>query len=141
MSSPGGGEPARPALRVSVSAIVNPSEMLDRVRAAVLRIFPSAAMRVDAHPADRLIIRAEAASLDRFAETIAQARIRDAARAVMIRGMPRGDERRTRFFLNKQAALGGRVNFADEAAILGPIVVEVEGEGLMDKIDEMTLHD
>ncbi|HLF06270.1 MAG TPA: hypothetical protein VI893_03720, partial [Thermoplasmata archaeon] len=82
-----------------------------------------------------------APTLDRFAEIIAQSRIRDAARAVMVRGIPRDDDSRCRFFINKQAALTGRVNFVAETAVLGAISVELKGAGVRAKIDEMTLHD
>lgn len=133
--------PAGP-LRIGVSAIVSPSEVGARVRDAVLRIFPGAGLETRPHhPAGWSLVEGEAPSLDRFAEIIAQTRIRDAARAVMLRGARGGDGTRTRFFLSKQAALGGRVNFAEEGVLLGPIIVEVEGEGLTAKIDEITTRD
>jgi len=133
--------PADP-LEIRISATVNPSEAEARVRRGMLRIFPDATLetRPDS-PGGRIVIEGVAPTLDRFAEIIAQSRIRDAARAVMVRGIPRDDDTRCRFFINKQAAFVGRLNFVPETAVLGPITVELIGAGVMAKIDEMTVHD
>jgi predicted RNA binding protein with dsRBD fold (UPF0201 family) len=121
---------------------VNPSENESKIRQAILEVFPDAVL--GSGPADRegrVEVRGGAVSLDRFAEILARTRIRDAARASLLRGMERGTGLRTSVFINKQAALAGRVNFTDEDVILGPITIEISGPGLREKIDEITLHD
>jgi hypothetical protein len=138
----GGVAPAWDGIEIQVSAAVNPSEVEGRVREAILKLFPGAQLRSeDDGPSGRLRISGRVASLDHFAETIARSRIRDAARATMLRGTKGREEGSSLFHLNKQAALDGKVNFVDAAAILGPIVVEIRGPGLMAAIDRLTVHE
>ena len=112
--------------RVRVSVPVRPTEDVNKVRRALLNVFPD--LRIDA---SEDALRGTTESLDRLRELIRKLRIRDTARRVLLRGRE-GD--RTRFALSKQAAFSGRVSFAADSP-LGDIAVEIDSNRLEDVID------
>ena len=112
--------------RVRVSVPVRPTEDVNKVRRALLNVFPD--LRIDA---SEDALRGTTESLDRLRELIRKLKIRDTARRVLLRGRE-GD--RTRFDLSKQAAFSGRVSFAADSP-LGDIAVEIESDRLEDVID------
>ena len=114
---------------VSISCPVNPSEDPEKVRSAILSIFPNAVLELGE---DGFTGTAE--NLDAFGKRIRSQRILDAARAVLIMNM-RGD--RTRMSLNKQVATVGKVSFADRNPVLGAIEVTIEDTGLVALIDRL----
>lgn len=113
---------------VRIISQVNPSEDPDKVRTAILNIFPDASVETDGGYA-----RGETQSLDNFGSMIRRQKILDTARSVLFKGRS-GD--RTRFLLNKQVAFTGKISFCDKSQVLGPIEVTVtdpEIEALIDK--------
>lgn len=110
-------------LRVTVEAPVRPSEDAEKVKKAMLNIFPD--LRFE-QAEDRLIGRTDNAGL--FASHLKRQRIRDAARGMMMRG--RRGQNRTVFLVNKQAAYVGKVSFSENESPLGDIVVTFEDEAL-----------
>ena len=107
---------------VRISCPVNPSEDEEKVRSAVLSIFPDAELSLNDG-------RLEGeATLDRFSKAIRRQKILDATRAVMIMNS-RGNT--TRLSLNKQVATVGKVSFADKRPVLGAIEVTIEDDDLM----------
>ena len=113
---------------VRISCPVNPSEDEEKVRSAVLSIFPDAELVLNDG-------RLEGeATLDRFSKAIRRQKILDATRAVMIMNS-RGNT--TRLSLNKQVATGGKVSFADKRPVLGAIEVTIEDDDLMALIDRV----
>ncbi len=115
---------------IGISCPVNPSEDPEKVRAAILSIFPDAELEQDEGG-----FRGSAPGLDRFSQLIRRQKILDATRATLIAGV-RGD--RTRMMLNKQVATVGKVSFADKRPVLGAIEVTVEDEDLMGLIDRVS---
>ncbi len=121
-------------VEVRISCKVNPSEDPEKVRAAVLSIFPDAELELGEDG-----FSGRAGSLDAFGRRIRSQRILDAARSVLLRNL-RGD--RTSMSLNKQVATVGKVSFADRNPVLGAIEVTVEGEDLeayIDRVAPMTV--
>ena len=113
---------------VRISCPVNPSEDEEKVRSAVLSIFPDAELSLNDG-------RLEGeATLDRFSKAIRRQKILDATRAVMIMNS-RGNT--TRLSLNKQVATVGKVAFADKRPVLGAIEVTIEDDDLMALIDRV----
>ena len=113
---------------VRISCPVNPSEDEEKVRSAVLSIFPDAELSLNDG-------RLEGeATLDRFSKAIRRQKILDATRAVMIMNA-RGNT--TRLSLNKQVATVGKVSFADKRPVLGAIEVTIEDDDLMALIDRV----
>ena len=113
---------------VRISCPVNPSEDEEKVRSAVLSIFPDAELSLNDG-------RLEGeATLDRFSKAIRSQKILDATRAVMIMNS-RGNT--TRLSLNKQVATVGKVSFADKRPVLGAIEVTIEDDDLMALIDRV----
>jgi len=110
-----------PPMIFAIQVEVHPTEDPERVRAAVLALFPDAAEE----PARPGTVRFSARDPSALAEKLARQRIRDTARAVFLRSLRSG---RIRFLLNKQAALAGRVNFPEPGAPLGDLEVEVATE-------------
>ena len=113
---------------VRISCPVNPSEDEEKVRSAVLSIFPDAELSLNDG-------RLEGeATLDRFSKAIRRQKILDATRAVMIMNS-RGNT--PRLSLNKQVATVGKVSFADKRPVLGAIEVTIEDDDLMALIDRV----
>jgi predicted RNA binding protein with dsRBD fold (UPF0201 family) len=108
--------------KISISCPVFPSEDPERVRQAVLNIFPDAVFDTEGD-----IITSGSAGTEHFGSRIRMQRILDTARSVMIKGM-RGN--RTSFRLNKQAAYAGKISFIEGKAVLGTIDVSIEAEDL-----------
>ncbi|HUT27865.1 MAG TPA: RNA-binding domain-containing protein [Methanomassiliicoccales archaeon] len=92
-----------------------PTEDPEKVRKALLNLFPAAEMTTQG---DEMIGRTE--DLSRFKELIRNHRILDSTRAVMLRGVSEGT---IIFQLNKQAAYVGKISFAEGRSPLGPITV------------------
>ena len=113
---------------VRISCPVNPSEDEEKVRSAVLSIFPDAELSLNDG-------RLEGeATLDRFSKAIRRQKILDATRVVMIMNS-RGNT--THLSLNKQVATVGKVSFADKRPVLGAIEVTIEDDDLMALIDRV----
>jgi hypothetical protein len=113
---------------VTVRCPVNPSEDEEKVRKAVLSIFPDAELSLE----DGML--SGAATLDRFHRIIRNQRILDATRSVLLRNM-RGNT--TWLNLNKQVATLGKVSFADRNPVLGAIEVTIRDDDLEALIDRL----
>ena len=111
---------------VTVSCAVFPSESPEKVRRAVLNIFPDAVIEM----IDNTINAT--ASMEHFGEQIRRQKILDTARSVLIKG--RNGER-SRFNLNKQAAYAGKISFTEERTVLGTIKVTLEAEDITSFIE------
>ena len=114
--------------RVRVEATANPTESVAKVKAACLNVFPDLTFT---HDGTALV--GNGSDLRRFRELIRYERIRDSARAVLIR-QRHGNA--TSFSLSKQAAYVGRLNFASGAP-LGDLAVTIEDEDLDALIDDV----
>jgi len=120
---------------VTVSCPVYPSEDPDKVRNALLGIFPTGDFVLENG------VMAGPADLDTFSSLIRRQRILDTTRSQMLRGIGRS-RRKTRFSLNKQVATVGKVSFVEYRIALGTIEVTVEDddiEGLIDRIAPVTV--
>ncbi|RLI86541.1 MAG: hypothetical protein DRP01_04000 [Archaeoglobales archaeon] len=109
-------------VEIEIETTVNPTEDLDKVILSVRNIFPDAEIQIEGEK-----IRAKAWELKKFRDLLRRQRILDTARTELIRGRC---ENETVVFLNKQAAYVGRLNFADEDAILSPIKVRFKLFGI-----------
>ena len=119
---------------IEIFCPVFPSEDPEKVRTAILKVFPDAELETGEDE-----IKGRTDNLDRFSKQIRKQKILDTTRSVMIHGK-RGD--RTRFFLNKQVAFVGKVSFCEERTILGTIKVVVTDEdidGLIDRVAPITV--
>jgi hypothetical protein len=113
----------------TISAKCYPTEDPAKVERAVLNLFPGSEVERSAYA-----ITAKTSSLERFKELIRNHRILDATRRVMVQGT---NGNGTRFVLNKQAALSGKVSFLDGKVALGGIQVAIEDEDLSTLIDQV----
>ncbi len=115
-------------LHLEVEAPVRPSEDGEKVKRAMLNLFPDLVLRLEG---DRLV--GESGSVAKFGDLLRRFRIRDAARGRLIHG--KRDDRCTVFRLSKQAAFMERVSFSDREAPLGDIRVRLEDDRLDQVID------
>jgi len=114
---------------IEISCPVYPSEDPEKVKTAILKIFPDAVLE---EKDDEITGTTE--SLERFSKQIRKQKILDTTRSVMIHGK-RGD--RTRFFLNKQVAFVGKVSFCEEKTILGTMKVMIKDDDIEELIDRV----
>lgn len=111
-----------PVVRVSVRAPVKPTEDPEKVRGAIIALFPDAQVR-EGHG----WMHADATDLGRLKQLIRSTLIQDTARGAMLGGL--GDDgMSTRFLLGKQAAAVGRVHFGPLRSPLGDLEVALFGE-------------
>ena len=119
---------------IEISCPIYPSEDPEKVRTAVLKVFPDAVLEESEEG-----IRGTSSNLDRFSKQIRKQKILDTTRSVLIHGK-RGD--RTRFFLNKQVAFVGKISFCEERTILGTIkavITDDDIDGLIDRVAPVTV--
>ncbi len=115
----------------TVSALVYPTELEEKVRQAVEKVFPGARMRMNRQKGyvDRL---EGTAGLDLLHDLLRKQRILDTARSAMFKGLKDGG---TSFELSKQAAYMGHVNFLDYEVALGGIYVTIQYKDIRRIID------
>ncbi|MFH0815932.1 MAG: RNA-binding domain-containing protein [Methanobacteriota archaeon] len=114
---------------VRISAPVHPTENPSAIDQAIRSIFPDAVLSFE-----HRCISGTASSLSRLAEVISNHRIRDSARAVLLRNV-KGNS--CRFHLSKQAATVGKASFTDGDSVLGDIEVTMESEDILAAIDSV----
>ena len=114
---------------IEISCPIYPSEDPEKVRDAILKVFPDADLEMSEDD-----ITGTAGSIERFSKQIRKQKILDTTRSVLIHGK-RGN--RTRFFLNKQVAFVGKISFCEEKTILGTIKVVITDDDLDDLIDKV----
>ncbi len=114
---------------IEISCPIYPSEDPEKVREAILKVFPDADLEMSEDD-----ITGTAGSIERFSKQIRKQKVIDTNMSVLIHGK-RGD--RTRFFLNKQVAFVGKISFCEEKTILGTIKVVITDDDLDDLIDKV----
>lgn len=114
---------------ISIRCPVNPSEDPDKVRRAVLSIFPDAELEERDGS-----LSGSAPGMDTFHHLIRKQRILDATRAMLFAGLRNG---KTKVMLNKQVATVGKVSFADRNPVLGAIEVTIESDDIEAFIDRL----
>lgn len=113
---------------VKVSARIYPSEDPDKVRQAILNIFPSAVLETSENKVEGT------ADTVHFCKQIRRQKILDSTRSVMIKGS-RNMNGVTTFYINKQVAFAGTISFTEEKTILGSIRVTIEDDDITALID------
>jgi len=113
----------RESIVTTVSALLFPTEVEQRVRQAIESIFPGARLSLVRKEGyvDRL--EGTAPSLDALHDLLRRQKILDTARHSLFYGLK---DKEIAFQLNKQAAFMGHVNFLDHDVALGGIYVTVE---------------
>lgn len=111
---------------VIVRSPFSPSEDPEKVRKAILNIFPNADLE------DYPTGFEGTADLNTFSKLIRNQKILDSTRSMMTRGWKDG---RITLYLNKQVATVGIVSFAEARAILGNIEVVIFDDDLEELID------
>ncbi|AEF95606.1 RNA-binding domain-containing protein [Methanotorris igneus] len=117
---------------VKIKAKVKPTEDKGKVKRAILKIFPKAELEFNE---EYNYWEGETKNVDRFKELLRSQAILDAARVVLEKGIV-GDY--TKFFINKQAAYVGSLNF--DRDVHGGIEVKIiaeENEDLMKIIKDI----
>lgn len=115
---------------VRVEVPVRATEDPEKVREAVMNVFPD--LEIESY-GDFLRGEGNTEILRKLREALELRRIRLTARGILVKNM-RG--KLTRIYINKQAALIGRVNVLEEPITpLGDIMVEIESDDIMGIID------
>lgn len=111
-------------LKVTVTALVNPTEIRERVETAITNIFP---IRLELQDFGIPSLHGSGAieELRKFHRLLREERILDTARRIML---SRIDGETLHFRLSKQIAFVGKVNFPPVEESLGSIHVEISAE-------------
>ncbi len=112
-----------PAISVKISAIVNPTELQEKVENAISNFFP-----VELKLQDEVTTgEGDLESLRTLHLRLREERILDTARKILLNGIT---DDTTRFRLNKQVASIGKLNFPVGEESLGSIHVEISAQNL-----------
>jgi len=126
-------------VRVTVEAIVKPTEDESKVQRALFNIFPeSKVQRINKQNFDVLRIQGTGINfLAAFRNLIRQERIRSVARRIF---MEKARGERIQIFLHKQAAYVGRVSFCapEGESPLGPISIDIVSDSMLNVVDYLT---
>lgn len=114
-------------LEIIIETEVNPTEDVEKIKNAILSIFPDARFEILAGE-----IVAKSSSLENFGKILKEERIRDAARSVLL-GNLYDDE--IVFSINKQVATMGKISFSVGNTPLGDIKITIKGENLRELVD------
>ncbi len=116
-------------IEIIIETEVYPTEDVEKIKDAILKIFPDAKIEVLAGE-----IRALSQSIENFGKILKEERIRDAARSVLL-GNLYDDE--IIFGINKQAATVGKISFSVGNVPLGDMKITIRGENLRDVVDRI----
>ena len=123
-------------IEILIETEVNPTEDIEKVKAAIENVFGTVKYEVkELHKGKLLIAKTKGASgLTKFYNLLRRERIRDAARTVLFEGT---NEKSVTFYLNKQVAYVGHISFCKPVAEspLGPIRVQIKCENPKELID------
>ena len=125
-------EPSKNIITISLRTPIYETESQEKVEHAILNIFPDAVLeRVDD------FIKGTSSTLETFSILLRTQRIRTTAKTELMKGLAFDS---FEFYLNKQVAMVGKVNFSQDP--LGPILVRVTTplpEKLIDTITNESL--
>ena len=127
------GTHAALVLRVRIRTPLNPTEDVERVRGAIVALFPDAKVQ----EGDGVMI-GEATDISRLRELVRSERIPDSARGQMLAGLS-ADGLRASFLLGKQAAAAGRVHFGPLRSPLGDLDVTLESD-VPQEVEKVIYH-
>jgi predicted RNA binding protein with dsRBD fold (UPF0201 family) len=129
--------PESDEVQIDIETDIHPTESLPKLKKAITNLFPDA--RFD--ETEDGMVRATSKVIGTLKEKLGQQQIRDAARAVLLKGTRPGH---LYFVVSKQAAFAGKVSFNRDGP-LGDIVVIIRTDRpeaivdlLTDKKEEVT---
>jgi len=114
------------AIKVSVSAPVNPTEMQEKVEKAISNFFP-VELKLQELEIPTLFGEGDLECLRTLHLRLREERILDTARKIFLNGI---DKETTQFRLNKQVAYIGKLNFPAGKESLGSVHVEISAQDL-----------
>ncbi len=105
---------------ICITANLYPTEDEERVKKAILNLFPDAKITVEDNS-----LNAIAPNMDYFIQRMKEQKIQDSARSILFDSVK---DAGIVFHLSKQAAFVGKVNFTEGNSILGDITVTIKTE-------------
>lgn len=118
-------------LTISVSALVHPTELEEKVRTAVTNIILTEPVLRD-FGIPQLYGEGDIESLGKFRKLLREQSILDTARHILLSGIDDIESNSTQFRLNKQVAYIGKVNFPAGDEALGSLYVEISAGSAAD---------
>ena len=119
-------------MKIEISAPVYHTESEEKVEKALKSLFPSVEFSLSKNSLKGT--SADPESLTHFKLLLQMQRIRDTANTLLRKSLKRD---KLTFYLNKQAAYMGKVNFSEECP-LGPITVSIKGKNLETLINDLS---
>ena len=116
-------------LRIIVKCEIYPTEDINKIKNAILKIFPDCKFEIE----EREII-CESESIKRFGEILKEERIRDAARSYLLANIKNNI---LEFSINKQVATVGKISFSVGDVPLGDIRIRILTDSPLSLIDEI----
>ena len=115
--------------RVTIRTPLRPTEDPEKLRTAILNLFPGSTITIDQDQ-----VMATVDSLERFMTLIRNQKILDSIRCKLLAGISSNS---TIISLNKQAAFVNRVSLSEGRTALGNIEVSIESEDIERLIDKV----
>ena len=120
-------------MKITVTTLLHATEDTEKIKKAVEKVFPGMQFKIS-----RKEIKGE--SSDSFAlsyvrEKIISKQIKSTARYLFLEYKT---DKGTRFMLNKQTLMIGKVNFVEEEYVLGNVIADIETDNFEGFIDFMT---
>jgi predicted RNA binding protein with dsRBD fold (UPF0201 family) len=117
-------------MEIQIACPINPTEDPEKVKKALLNIFPDAEIEIAEGE-----LKAGTKSLERFKEILGEQRIRDSARAFLSANI-HGNS--IIFSISKQAAYMGKISFGGLNQALGEIEITIGDENPKNLVEWLT---
>jgi len=105
---------------LSIRASIYPTEDEERINNAILNLFPDAKITIEDN-----VLNAISPNMNYFTQRVKEQKIQDSARQILKSSIHNNE---LIFYLNKQAAFMGKVNFTEGDSILGDIKIIIDAD-------------
>ncbi|OYT58636.1 hypothetical protein B6U71_04225 [Euryarchaeota archaeon ex4484_178] len=116
-------------VEIIIETEINPTEDVEKIKGAILNIFPDAKFEIFAGE-----IKAFSRDIENFGKILREEKIRDAARSVLLGNLY---DNEIIFRINKQAATVGKINFSVGDVPLGDMKITIKGENLREMVNRI----
>ena len=120
-------------MKITVTTPVNPTEDGDKIKTALEKVFPKIKFKKTKKEISGSSDSTE--NLDYIKEKVVAKQIKSTVRYLLLEY---SNDKGTRFMLNKQTLMKGKINFVEDEYPLGNIIINIETDNLEGLVDYVT---